>query len=170
MAMHCKCLQPIGVYPLPCAPGCNGFAKKKKKKERKKRKETNERKHFLIPGMYERVNDQKKKKPGLKTLLAVGGWNMGSTSFSRMAATRDSRQKFALHAVDYLRSRNFDGLDFDWEYPGSLGSRPEDKQRFTALLQVRSDDFSRVQDNLTAQQQDAQISTVVHSFNEPCRK
>ncbi len=91
---------------------------------------------MLTTGMYERVNDLKKQKPGLRTVLAVGGWNMGSTPFSQMVATQESRHTFALHAVSYLRNRSFDGLEMDWEYPGGRGSPPEDKQRFTALLQV----------------------------------
>lgn len=86
--------------------------------------------------MYERVNDLKKQKPELRTLLAVGGWNLGSAPFTEMVATEASRQKFALNAVDFLRNRSFDGLEMDWEYPGGRGSPPEDKQRFTALLKV----------------------------------
>ncbi len=36
-----------------------------------------------------------------------------------MAATQESREKFAKSVVQYLRSYKFDGVDIDWEYPGS---------------------------------------------------
>jgi chitinase len=87
--------------------------------------------------MYERFNDLKKKKPGLKTLLSVGGWNMGSGPFSQMVATVSSRKIFINQTVEYLRNRTFDGLDIDWEYPTQRGSPPEDRDRFTQLLKVR---------------------------------
>lgn len=47
-----------------------------------------------------------------------------------MSATRYTRQTFIYSAVPYLRSRNFDGLDIDWEYP--KGS--DDKKNFVLLL------------------------------------
>jgi hypothetical protein len=53
----------------------------------------------------------KKKNPLLKTLLAVGGWNMGSMIFSDMAINETNRQNFIRSAVVYLRRWNFDGLD-----------------------------------------------------------
>lgn len=61
---------------------------------------------------------------------------------TEMLATQQSRQKFADHAVKYLRELKFDGLDLDFEYPGvdypefERYSPPEDKQRFTLLCQV----------------------------------
>ena len=78
----------------------------------------------------------KKKNPRLKTLLATGGWNAGSKPYSDMVATKANRTEFILSTIDYLRTRDFDGLDLDWEYPTKRGGRPEDKARLVLLLEV----------------------------------
>jgi chitinase len=64
------------------------------------------------PGFFERFNDLKKKNPKLKTLLAVGGWEMGMSAFSAMVKDDKNIKKFVDSSIDYLRKWKFDGLLF----------------------------------------------------------
>jgi len=83
----------------------------------------------------------KQKNPNLKTMIAVGGWNMASGPFTKAVRTTASMRAFANNAVTFLRSHNFDGLDIDWEYPAARGSGPGDKAKFVQWLQIIREAF-----------------------------
>lgn len=78
----------------------------------------------------------RKAKKDLKILAAVGGQNLGSTPFSKMALSETHRKGFAESAVAFCKRHRLDGLVLNWNYPGSGGGRPEDKANFVALLKV----------------------------------
>lgn len=88
-------------------------------------------------GMFDRVVDLKTKNPNLKVLLAVGGWSFGTQRFKDMSASQYSRHQFIFSSIEFLREREFDGLDIDWEYPRG----PDDKKNFVILLQEMKEAF-----------------------------
>jgi chitinase len=69
---------------------------------------------------FKKATDLKYVNPNMKVTLAIGGWNEGSKKYSDMAKDPVKRQIFAKSAVEFLKKYNFDGLDLDWEYPGTV--------------------------------------------------
>ncbi|HVQ96151.1 MAG TPA: glycosyl hydrolase family 18 protein [Mycobacteriales bacterium] len=111
-----------------------------------------------LRGNFNQFKKLKARHPNLKVLLSLGGWTYSKT-FSDVALTAASRQAFVSSCIDLFIKGNlptgidgdpaggpgsaagiFDGIDIDWEWPGSDGNvgnviRPADKQNFTLLLQ-----------------------------------
>ncbi|WP_327350480.1 glycoside hydrolase family 18 protein [Streptomyces sp. NBC_01304] len=107
-----------------------------------------------LAGNFNQLKELKAKHPGLKVMISLGGWSW-STHFSDAVRTPASRKALVESCVDLYLKGNlpvdgirggagagagvFDGVDLDWEWPGSEGDtdtkfRPEDKQNFTALV------------------------------------
>jgi chitinase len=109
-----------------------------------------------LNGNFGQLLKLKAKHPGLRVLMSLGGWTW-SRYFSDAALTPQSRQAFVKSCVDMFVKGDlpslgvgesggpgsgagvFDGIDLDWEWPGSEGNagnviRAEDRQNFTALL------------------------------------
>jgi chitinase len=86
-------------------------------------------------GAMKRFTGFKQQNPNLKALVAIGGWNQESERYSKMAMDPAKRRIFVQSVVPFLESQNFDGLDFDWEYPANReGASPVDKENFVLLL------------------------------------
>ncbi|KAF9942816.1 Endochitinase 1 [Mortierella alpina] len=86
--------------------------------------------------LYKELNALKVKKPKLRTTVTVGGWEMDMAYYSKMVSTLESRQKFIKSAIAFVREHNFDGIDFDWEYPADKlrGGHDTDPENFVQFL------------------------------------
>ncbi|UJR31003.1 hypothetical protein I4U23_018514 [Adineta vaga] len=105
-------------------------------------------------GFFERFNAWKSVNKNLRTLLAVGGWDMGMKDFAGkiqlvivcgIVKSEKTMVKFAEAAIKYLRKHKFDGLDLDFEYPGVdwRDSPKEDKQKFTRMCEILYEMFEK---------------------------
>lgn len=63
---------------------------------------------------------------------------MASGPFVGISKSKAAREKFCRTSKQFLAKYGFDGLDFDWEYPGQRGGTRNDKANFAALVEVRS--------------------------------
>uniref|UniRef100_T1J3B5 Protein kinase domain-containing protein n=1 Tax=Strigamia maritima TaxID=126957 RepID=T1J3B5_STRMM len=84
----------------------------------------------LVPGKanateaFAELNRLKKKVPSLKLMVSTC-----SDRLPAISQTTETRKTFAKSIIIFLKQYGFDGIDFDWEFPGFSG-----KQDFVALL------------------------------------
>lgn len=75
--------------------------------------------HIYLPsGLYRMTTQLKRKFPGLKVLLGVGGDAQGdSDKWLNLLEQSTSRISFINSAYDLLKTYDFDGLDLAFEFP-----------------------------------------------------
>ncbi|MGH3328312.1 MAG: glycoside hydrolase family 18 protein, partial [Streptomycetales bacterium] len=109
-----------------------------------------------LAGNFHQIRELKARYPALKVVFSLGGWGE-SRYFSDAARTAASRRAFAASCIDLFIEGNlprldgrpqggpgaasgvFDGIDIDWEWPGSAGARGNvvravDRRNLTLLL------------------------------------
>ncbi|WP_442815420.1 glycosyl hydrolase family 18 protein [Streptomyces sp. NBC_01324] len=111
-----------------------------------------------LKGNFNQLRALKAKYPNLRLTVSLGGWTY-SKYFSDAAATDASRKAYVSSCIDMFMKGNlpknvqgdpsggvasaagiFDGIDIDWDYPGSAGGHTgnhyadADKANFTLLL------------------------------------
>ncbi|TBU48668.1 chitinase [Dichomitus squalens] len=75
---------------------------------------------------------------GVKALVSVGGWT-GSLYYSTAVGSAENRTAFVKTITDFATKYKLDGIDFDWEYPGTQGIgcnavNADDTTNFLAFL------------------------------------
>lgn len=107
-----------------------------------------------LAGNFNQLRKLKEMHPNMRVMFSLGGWTW--SRFFSNAALPQNREAFVASCIDLFIKGNlpifggepqggpgsafgiFDGIDLDWEWPGSEGNvgniiRPEDRANFTAL-------------------------------------
>ncbi|XP_043581613.1 chitinase-3-like protein 1 [Bombus pyrosoma] len=92
---------------------------------------------------YGKFTRLRQLNPETKALIAIGGWNEGSTKYSNVVANPNVRARFVQNVIRFLKTYDFDGFDFDWEYPNQRGGKPADKENYIALLKELREEFDK---------------------------
>lgn len=95
----------------------------------------------LSSDVYKNVGNLKSRNPDLKIMIALGGWTFSDPGtwqsiFPTMVSSEASRATFITNLLGFLSEYGYDGVDFDWEYPGAddRGGSDVDGENYTALL------------------------------------
>ncbi|GAB2503873.1 hypothetical protein GCM10008940_01970 [Microbulbifer agarilyticus] len=91
-----------------------------------------------VGGVFGVLYQLREQNPQLKLDLSIGGWTL-SEGFPWMAHDPVRRKVFIDSVVHFLERYDFDGVDIDWEYPGSDGAvvgmaREDDGENYAILI------------------------------------
>ncbi|XP_076337882.1 endochitinase-like isoform X2 [Tachypleus tridentatus] len=101
---------------------------------------------------YKRFTQLRVRYPHLRLFMSVGGWGEGGKKYSQMVCHKKRRDAFVKSALKWLLDLGFDGLDLDWEYPGSYdrNGHRRDKENFVTLVRELKEVFEPYSLLLTA--------------------
>ncbi|TFK66092.1 hypothetical protein BDN72DRAFT_162975 [Pluteus cervinus] len=96
----------------------------------------------LSADLFQKFTELKARNRALKTIISLGGWTFNDNGtetqpvFGDMVSSQEKRRSFIDKLFIFLQHYGFDGVDFDWEYPGApdRGGHPDDGVNFTQLL------------------------------------
>ncbi len=81
---------------------------------------------------FQQLQNLKQINSNLKVIASYGGWtwthggaifsNLSQNLFTTMVSNEDNRAKFIESSYKFLTTFGFNGVDFDWEYPGQNSS------------------------------------------------
>ena len=89
----------------------------------------------------------KTQNPDVKILLALGGWTDSSgDKYSKLVNDPSKRENFVQKTVKMLKTRQFDGISLDWQYPvcwqsNCKAGNAEDKRGFAQLIKQLKNAF-----------------------------
>jgi chitinase len=92
--------------------------------------------------LFDDMTSLKSQNSGIKMIISLGGWsfNDNDTStqpvFGDMVGSATNRATFISNLFAFMRQYAFDGVDFDWEYPGATdrGGNSDDGVNYTQFL------------------------------------
>lgn len=93
--------------------------------------------------IYKNIGNLKLRNPDLKILIALGGWDFSDPEttwqsvFPILVSSAANRAAFITNLLQFLSEYGYDGVDFDWEYPGAndRGGSNQDRINYVLLLQ-----------------------------------
>ena len=92
-------------------------------------------------------NVARSQNPDVKVILSIGGWTDSSgDKYSRLVRDASKRRNFVAKVTKMLKTRGFDGLSLEWQYPVCWQSNCKsgnagDKQGFSKLVKELSNAF-----------------------------
>lgn len=90
------------------------------------------------------------RNQGVRVVLAIGGW--GADGFSQAVRTKQTRTVFIQSIIKIIKQYQFDGIDIDWEYPGSsvaqIESHPSDRENLTLFCQELKQEMLKYRQDL----------------------
>lgn len=91
--------------------------------------------------IYRNIGNIKSRNPDIKILIAFGGWAFSDPGpsqsiFPSLISNAENRATFITNLLGFLSEYGYDGVDFDWEYPGAddRGGSDQDAANYVLLL------------------------------------